>query len=116
MEFTDEQKAVMDTDIANLRTQFEELPATLERKVIAIEAYNAEIKKKMSEQFEQILENLQLDSQRLLMIETELKITKELDKRQTASEHDIIKLKKLEDQMFQAHCFLERTLPMFVHH
>ena len=97
VEFIDEQKAFMDIEFQTLKNKFEELPAKMEQNLMQVEAMNKEIKMKQSRQFEQIMETLTVDANRLVTIETELKEMKVIDKRTEQVEKDIVKLKKLED-------------------
>ena len=51
MEFTDNQKSLMDIEIANLRNRFDEMPAYMEQKMLLMQKMGENIHEKMSAQF-----------------------------------------------------------------
>lgn len=75
-----------------------------------------EITEKSKEQFEEICATLKVDSERILMAEEKLKKQMEFEKKVDMLGNEVIKLRQLEDGIFQSHCFIERTLPMMIHH
>ena len=75
-----------------------------------------EISVKASEQFKEICATLRVDSDRIIEVEESFKEQRELIKKINMLSNEVTKLKTLEDGVFQSHCFIERTLPMMIHH
>ena len=81
-----------------------------------VETMKDEITVKANKQFEAICSTLQVDTDRILEVEEKIKVQKKMSKKLELIGNEVTKLKTLEDGVFQAHCFIERTLPMMIHH
>jgi len=81
-----------------------------------VETMKKEISEKAAEQFNTICLSLKTDQDRLSEIEVCMKNLQLMEKKLNTTYAEMLKLRTLEDGVFQAHCFIERTLPMMIHH
>ena len=75
-----------------------------------------EIDLKTTAQHKIICETLKLDTERLRDIELKMETLTEINKKTDIINTEVKKLRHLEDDVFQTNCFLERVLPMQIHH
>ena len=97
-------------------TQFNELPQFVKKESMAIKLMKEDIQTKTSEQFDTICNTLKVDTERLIQLETKTASLRTFEKKLEHMSNEVTKLRHLEDGVFQAHCFIERTLPMMIHH
>ena len=102
--------------MTQLDLKVKQLPGVIKQQVILIEKMKDEISMKSTEQFNEICTSLKVDSFRIRDVEEKLKTQKDFEKKLDFISNEVTKLKTLEDGVFQSHCFIERALPMLIHH
>ena len=75
-----------------------------------------EITQKTQQQHETIIQSIKLDNDRVEKIEVELKQIAEVKKKIHSLNYELGNLTPLKDEMLQLNCFVERILPIQVHH
>ena len=115
-EFIEGSKLTFGAKMTALEKKVDALPNILEQQVLLVESMKAEVDQKSTDHFNSICESLKVDSDRLLEIEGSLKMLDELKLKFGYLGIEVGKLRHLDDAVFQVNCFIERTLPVMMHH
>ena len=115
-EFIEGSKLNFGAKMTALEKKVDALPNILEQQVLLVEKMKEEVDTKSTEHFNSICETLKVDSNRLVEIEHSLKQLDDLKLKFGYLGIEVGKLRHLDDGVFQINCFIERTLPVLMHH
>ena len=115
-EFIENSKLTFGAKMTELERQVKALPNELEQNMLIVRTMKSEIVKKTEEQFTTICTTLKIDTDRLTDLERSNVTLDKMVRKVELVEMEVQKLRHIDEEMFQANCFIERVLPIQIHH